>query len=77
MSVALVGDVVISLILSTVADRLGRRIMLCVGALLIASSGLVFAMSGNYVVLLAGGHRLVSLVRGKRFSFRCVEKEVN
>jgi len=52
MSVALIGDVVISLMLSTVADRVGRRAMICLGSLLIAGSGVVFAVSGRYAVLL-------------------------
>lgn len=51
MSLTLWGDVVISLFLTVVADALGRRRMLALGSLLMSASGVVFAISGNYWVL--------------------------
>ncbi|KAL8663716.1 MAG: hypothetical protein Q9202_003662 [Teloschistes flavicans] len=45
------GDVVISLILTLFADGLGRRRTLMLGAALMTLSGVVFALSGNYWVL--------------------------
>lgn len=53
MTLTLVGDTIISLILTLYADTLGRRVILGAGALLMASSGIIFALSDNYLVLLA------------------------
>ena len=53
MTLTLVGDTVISLILTLFADGLGRKAILALGAALMAMSGVVFALSGNYWVLLA------------------------
>jgi MFS family permease len=44
----LLGDTVFSLWLTTTADRIGRRKMLLVGALLMMFAGAVFALSGNF-----------------------------
>ena len=52
LSLTLVGDTLISLWLTTSADRLGRRRVLVVGALLMAGAGLVFALTREPVVLL-------------------------
>lgn len=52
MTLTLVGDVFISFLLALVADKLGRRNILGIGALLMCASGLVFAVSGNYWILL-------------------------
>ena len=51
MTLTLLGDVVISLILTVIADGIGRRRMLAVGALLMAASGIVFAISDDYWIL--------------------------
>ena len=53
MTLTLLGDVVISLLLTLVADGLGRRRILVLGAALMVASGIVFAISGNYWVLVA------------------------
>ncbi|KAL8905108.1 MAG: hypothetical protein Q9171_006804 [Xanthocarpia ochracea] len=53
MSMTLWGDVVISFVLTLFADRLGRRRILMLGAALMAASGLVFAFSKQYWVLVA------------------------
>lgn len=53
MTLTLLGDVAISLLLTLVADGLGRRRILAVGAALMTGSGIVFAVSGNYWVLVA------------------------
>ncbi len=52
LALTLVGDTVISLLLTTHADRIGRRRTLVVGALLMAGAGVVFAGSTAFVVLL-------------------------
>ncbi len=53
MTLTLLGDVLVSLVLALWADRLGRRRMLMLGGLMMAGSGLVFGMTGNYWILLA------------------------
>lgn len=52
MTLTLLGDVAISLLLTTVADALGRRRIFVLGALLMTCSGAVFAVSSNYWILL-------------------------
>jgi MFS family permease len=52
LTLTLAGDTVISLILTTHADRIGRRRTLVVGAALMAAAGVVFAGSTAFVVLL-------------------------
>jgi len=54
-TLTLVGDTAISLWLTTRADRIGRRRMLIVGALLMAAAGLVLALTRNFLVLLIAG----------------------
>lgn len=53
MTLTLLGDVVISFGLTLFADGLGRRRILILGAALMSASGVVFAFSGNYWVLVA------------------------
>jgi MFS family permease len=53
VSLTLAGDLVISLWMTTRADRLGRRKMLIVGAMLMALAGGVFASTGAFPLLLA------------------------
>lgn len=55
LSLTLAGDVVISLFLTTQADRIGRRRMLIIGAILMASAGLAFAFTHNFLFLLVAG----------------------
>jgi MFS family permease len=52
LTLTLVGDTAISLWLTTRADRVGRRRMLLVGASLMVLAGLVFAVTGNFWLLL-------------------------
>lgn len=53
MTLTLFGDVVISLFLTMFADRIGRKDVLALGAVMMTGSGIVFGLSGNYWVLLA------------------------
>ncbi len=53
MTLTLLGDVVISFLLTLVADGLGRRRILVLGAALMIASGVIFAISGNYWILVA------------------------
>lgn len=47
----LVGDTVVSLWITNVADRLGRRRMLMLGAGLMVFAGTAFALTGNFLLL--------------------------
>lgn len=51
LTMTLLGDVVISLWITTAADRIGRKRMLILGAMLMALVGGVFAATGNFVWL--------------------------
>lgn len=53
MTLTLVGDVVISFFLTLFADAMGRKAVLSLGSVLMAGSGVIFALFGNYWVLLA------------------------
>src|SRR4030081_511760 len=55
LTLTLVGDTVISLYLTTRADRIGRRRMLIVGAILMAAAGLAFACTSNFLLLILAG----------------------
>ena len=52
MTLTLFGDVVISLFLTMFADRIGRKDVLALGAVMMTGSGIVFGLSSNYWVLL-------------------------
>jgi MFS family permease len=52
LTLTLAGDTVVSLVLTTRADRIGRRRMLIVGAALMAAAGVVFAASTTFWILL-------------------------
>src|SRR5467141_519364 len=61
LTLTLVGDTVVSLFLTTRADRIGRRRMLIVGALLMVAAGLVFASTRNlWLLVLAGTVGVIS-----------------
>jgi MFS family permease len=55
LTLTLLGDTVISLSLTTQADRIGRRRMLIAGAALMAGAGLAFASTHNFLFLVAAG----------------------
>ena len=55
LTLTLVGDTVISLWLTTHADRLGRRRVLLIGSLLIAIAGVVFAATNWLPLLILAG----------------------
>jgi len=55
LSLTLVGDVVVSLYLTTRADRVGRRRMLIAGALLMIAAGVAFASTSNILFLIIAG----------------------
>jgi len=55
LTLTLAGDVVVSLFLTTRADRIGRRRMLIIGAVLMAAAGLAFASTHNLLFLIIAG----------------------
>jgi MFS family permease len=55
LTLTLVGDIAVSLYLTTRADRIGRRRMLLVGAILMALAGLVFAVTSKLLYLIIAG----------------------
>ena len=55
LSLTLAGDVVVSLLLTTQADRIGRRRMLVIGAILMAAAGVAFASTRNLFFLIIAG----------------------
>ena len=52
MTITMLGDVAISFTLVLITDNVGRRNVLAAGAILMAMSGIVFALSSNYWMLL-------------------------
>ena len=55
LSLTLGGDVLVSLFLTTWADRIGRRSVLILGAVLMAGAGVVFACTRNFFFLVVAG----------------------
>src|SRR5438876_7439757 len=61
LTLTLVGDTIVSLFLTTRADRIGRRRMLVVGAVLMMAAGLVFASTRSlWLLVLAGTIGVIS-----------------
>jgi len=52
LTLTLIGDTIISLWITTNADRVGRRRMLIVGAILMVFAGILFAVTRNFAFLL-------------------------
>src|SRR5512139_405730 len=52
LTLTLIGDTVISLWITTHADRIGRRRMLAFGAALMVFAGILFALTQNFYLLL-------------------------
>lgn len=75
MTMTLMGDVILSLAIALVADRIGRRFVLLVGGCLMIFSGVVFWLFENYWVLLfAAVVGVVSATGGDLGPFRSVEE---
>ncbi len=55
LTLTLAGDTVVSLCLTTRADRIGRRRMLIIGAILMAAAGLAFACTRSLLFLIVAG----------------------
>lgn len=60
-----IGDIIISIYLTTQADRLGRKKTLIVGAMLKIFTGLFYAYSNNFWILaLSGALGVISVTGG-------------
>ena len=55
LTATLLGDTAVSLWLTTRADRIGRRRVLIIGAMLMAGAGLAFALTKNLLLLVVAG----------------------
>ncbi|KAI6863373.1 hypothetical protein D0864_06132 [Hortaea werneckii] len=76
-SLTLLGDVLLGVILTLVADRVGRRKILCGGSILMAVSGTSFAIFENYWVLLfAAVVGIISATGGDYGPFRAIEESM-
>jgi MFS family permease len=77
MTLTLLGDVILSLLLTLVADRIGRRRILLGGSGMMAFSGVVFATSENFWVLLgAAVVGVISVTGADCGPFRAVEESI-
>ncbi|KAJ6137537.1 hypothetical protein N7471_004023 [Penicillium samsonianum] len=77
MTLTLLGDVFLSLVVTAIADRIGRARMLALGSLLMASSGVIFAISNNYwVLLLASIFGVISPSGGDIGPFKAIEESM-
>ncbi|SPQ27066.1 90ef9373-af0d-4f62-be1f-537bbcb5bb7d [Thermothielavioides terrestris] len=77
MTLTLLGDVALSLALSLIADRAGRRRTLLFGSALMVVSGAVFALCENFWVLLAAAVvGVISATGGDFGPFRAIEESM-
>ncbi|KAI9150521.1 membrane protein [Paramyrothecium foliicola] len=75
MTLTLAGDVAISFILACYADGIGRKWTLVLGALLMVASGVVFALSSSYwILLVAAVFGVISPSGNEIGPFRAVEE---
>src|SRR5713101_1357439 len=75
LTLTLAGDTVVSLFLTTRADRIGRRRMLIVGAVLMAAAGVAFASTRHlWLLLLAGTIGVISPSGGEVGPFLSIEQ---
>lgn len=75
LTLTLVGDVILSLVISLIADRVGRRRTLLFGAALMVLAGVTFWLSENYWILLpAAVVGVLSATGGDTGPFRAIEE---
>lgn len=77
MTLTLLGDVVLSLLLTLIADKVGRRRTLLAGSSMMVLAGVTFAMSENFWVLLgAAVVGVISVTGGDAGPFRAIEESI-
>lgn len=75
MTLTLVGDVFLGTYITLIADRVGRRNVLLGGSVLMAFSGVVFALFESFWILLPAAIIGVLSVTGGDFGpFRSIEE---
>ncbi|KAH7169980.1 major facilitator superfamily transporter [Dactylonectria macrodidyma] len=77
MTSTLLGDTIISFVLTAITDRVGRRRVIALGALLMVMSGVVFAVSSSYWLLaLASIFGVISPSGNEIGPFRAIEESI-
>jgi MFS family permease len=77
MTMTLLGDVILSLLLTLIADKLGRRCILFIGSMMMSCSGVVFAISENFwILLIAAVFGIISVSGADCGPFRAVEESI-
>ncbi|KAH6894669.1 major facilitator superfamily domain-containing protein [Thelonectria olida] len=77
MTLTLVGDVCMSLMLTMIADGIGRKVILALGAALMIGSGIAFSLCSDYWALLAAAVLGVISPSGNEIGpFRAVEESI-
>lgn len=77
MTLTLLGDVLLSLLLTLVADKIGRRRILFMGSMMMAGSGVAFALSENFwILLVAAVFGIISVTGADCGPFRAVEESM-
>ncbi|KAH7073809.1 major facilitator superfamily transporter [Paraphoma chrysanthemicola] len=77
MTLTMLGDALISFLLVLITDQIGRRKILALGALLMIASGVVFASSSTYwVLVLASVVGVISPSGNEIGPFRAVEESI-
>ncbi|PVH85950.1 MFS general substrate transporter [Cadophora sp. DSE1049] len=77
MTLTLLGDVLLSVLLTAIADRVGRRRVLIGGSIMMICSGAMFALFENYWILLfAAVVGVVSATGGDFGPFRAIEESI-
>ncbi|KAF1840525.1 major facilitator superfamily MFS_1 [Cucurbitaria berberidis CBS 394.84] len=77
MTLTLLGDVMLSLLLTLVADKLGRRKILFMGSVMMAGSGVAFALSESFwILLVAAVFGIISVTGADCGPFRAVEESI-
>lgn len=77
MTLTLLGDVHLSLLLTLVADKIGRRRILIGGSFLMVTAGVIFAVFENFwVLLIAAVVGVMSAAGGDFGPFRAIEESI-
>ena len=77
MTLTLLGDVLLSVLLTLVADKIGRRRILFAGSFLMVVSGTTFALFENYwLFLFAAVVGVISATGGDCGPFRAIEESI-
>ena len=73
----MLGDLFITMYLTTNADRIGRRKVFAIGSLLEIFTGIMFSVSNNfYVLLISGVFGVISLSGGDVGPFLSIEQAI-